>query len=198
MAISSTLARIWLASTVEIGCLVRSFFCLRATEKACFHSGGQLLNNDTIVNIALELVDACWNTYASTAYVFPPPYHHHLTIHFNRTGIGPESFAFQSSDPKSSSPPSSSSAFNKAHGFWITDADYILRPEVLESNFYAWRVTGNTTYLDRAVSAIHSFKTYLQTPETSGFAGLNDVNDVNSDKIDDQESFWFAEVLKYL
>ena len=39
---------------------------------ACFHGGnwllgGKLLNNQTIVDIALELVDACWNTYASTA-----------------------------------------------------------------------------------------------------------------------------------
>ena len=39
---------------------------------ACFHGGnwllgGKLLNNDTIVDIALELIDACWNTYASTA-----------------------------------------------------------------------------------------------------------------------------------
>lgn len=31
--------------------------------------GGRLLNNQTIVDIALQLVDACWNTYASTAYV---------------------------------------------------------------------------------------------------------------------------------
>jgi hypothetical protein len=27
------------------------------------------LNNDTIVKVGLELVDACWNTYAGTAYV---------------------------------------------------------------------------------------------------------------------------------
>jgi hypothetical protein len=26
-------------------------------------------DNDTIVQHALELVDSCWNTYASTAYV---------------------------------------------------------------------------------------------------------------------------------
>lgn len=31
--------------------------------------GGKLLNNNTIVKIGLQLVDACWNTYASTAYV---------------------------------------------------------------------------------------------------------------------------------
>lgn len=29
--------------------------------------GGKLANNDTIFNIGLQLTDACWNTYASTA-----------------------------------------------------------------------------------------------------------------------------------
>lgn len=36
-----------------------------------WNTGGKVLNNQTIVNIGLELVDACWNTYAGTAYVFP-------------------------------------------------------------------------------------------------------------------------------
>jgi mannosyl-oligosaccharide alpha-1,2-mannosidase len=41
---------------------------------ACFHGGnwilgGKLLNNQTIFDIGLKLADACWNTYASTAYV---------------------------------------------------------------------------------------------------------------------------------
>ncbi len=39
---------------------------------ACFHGGnwllgGKLLNNNTIVDVALDLVEACWNTYQSTA-----------------------------------------------------------------------------------------------------------------------------------
>jgi mannosyl-oligosaccharide alpha-1,2-mannosidase len=37
-------------------------------------SGGKLANNDTIVNISLQLNDACWNTYAGDAYVFSPPH----------------------------------------------------------------------------------------------------------------------------
>lgn len=45
---------------------------------ACFYGGnwilgGKLLANDTIVNIGLKLVDACWNTYASTKCVSPFP-----------------------------------------------------------------------------------------------------------------------------
>ncbi|KAJ7591434.1 glycoside hydrolase family 47 protein [Mycena floridula] len=158
-----------------------------SSHLACFHGGnfllgGKLTNNDTIVDVALELIDACWNTYASTA-----------------TGIGPEAFAFESSDglfTGGSNPSASQQAFYNLHGFYITSSAYILRPEVLESNFYAWRVTGDTKYLDRAASAIQSFNAHL--PTTVGYAGLNDVNNVNSSKIDDEESFWFAEVLKYL
>ncbi|KAG6811843.1 hypothetical protein H0H92_005575 [Tricholoma furcatifolium] len=144
--------------------------------------GGKMLNNDTIVNTALELIDGCWNTYAST-----------------ETGIGPETFAYISPDGNftgGTAPTAAQLAFNAKHGFYITTADYIQRPEVLESNFYAWRATGDTKYLDRAASAIKSFNTYLQTP--TGFAGINDVDDTTQGLIDDTESFWFAEVMKYL
>ncbi|KAG5635310.1 hypothetical protein H0H81_011772, partial [Sphagnurus paluster] len=156
-----------------------------SSHLACFHGGnwifgGKLLNNQTIVDIGLQLVDACWNTYASTA-----------------TGIGPEGFAFISSDGEfGGSPSAADRIFHDAHGFYITSNYYILRPEVLESNFYAYRATGDTKYLQRAASAIDSFNKYLRTP--TGFAGVWNVHDAKSDKIDDTESFWFAEVLKYL
>lgn len=32
--------------------------------------GGRLTNNQDVVNAGLELNDACWNTYASTEYVY--------------------------------------------------------------------------------------------------------------------------------
>ncbi|KIJ61540.1 glycoside hydrolase family 47 protein [Hydnomerulius pinastri MD-312] len=154
---------------------------------ACFYGGnwilgGKLTNNDTLVNIGLQLTDACWNTYASTA-----------------TGIGPEVFAYASSDGNYTggpAPDDEQTQFYNDHGFYITTADYILRPEVLESNFYAWRVTGDTKYLDNAAHAIESFQKYL--PATVAYTGINDVNDIESSLIDDMESFWFAEVLKYL
>lgn len=38
--------------------------------------GGHMTNNQTIIDVALELVDSCWNTYASTALVF------HFSKHF--------------------------------------------------------------------------------------------------------------------
>ncbi len=116
------------------------------------------------------------------------------------TGIGPESFAYASSDGAytgtNNEVPATQMPFYLQNGYYITDANYVQRPEVLESNFYAWRVTGDPKYLDRARSAVKSFATYLNV--STGFAGIEDVNDPNTAKIDETESFWFAEVLKYL
>jgi mannosyl-oligosaccharide alpha-1,2-mannosidase len=87
-------------------------------------------------------------------------------------------------------------SFYLDHGFYITSSYYILRPEVLESNFYAWRVTGDEKYLSRAEAAVASFRKHLRVDE-GGYVGLFDVMDP-SRKVDDTESFWYAEVLKYL
>ncbi|KAJ6548469.1 glycoside hydrolase [Mycena capillaripes] len=135
--------------------------------------GGKLLKNQTIVNIALELNDGCWSTYAGTA-----------------TGIGPENFAFISSDGNFTGDTISADqiAFYNEHGFYITTSDYIQRPEV----------TGDTKYLDRAAAAIASFNKFLPPPDGVAFACLNDVNNPAAGLMDDTESFWYAEVLKYL
>ncbi|KAK0216656.1 glycoside hydrolase family 47 protein [Armillaria nabsnona] len=158
-----------------------------SSHLTCFHAGnwlygGTLLGNETIVDMALGLMEGCWNSYAGTA-----------------TGIGPESFAYMASDGNytgATRPSEDQLTFYEEHGYYITSSYYILRPEVLESNFYAWRITGDTKYLDRATSAVNSFKEFL--PGAVAFDGIYDVNNVTSAKVDDMESFWFAEVLKYL
>ena len=67
---------------------------------------------------------------------------------------------------------------------------------MLESNFYAWRATGDIKYYNRALAAAHSIDKFLKV--NNAFAGINDVRLTNSGFIDDTESFFFAEVLKYL
>jgi mannosyl-oligosaccharide alpha-1,2-mannosidase len=117
-----------------------------------------------------------------------------------RTGIGPETFAYISDDGDytGNGPPTQEQLeFYNKHGFYITAPDYILRPEVLESNFYAWRATGNITYYQRAQRAVQVFNSHVIIPN-GGAVGLIDVNNVTSALIDDTSSFWFAEVLKYL
>jgi hypothetical protein len=124
-----------------------------------------------------------------------------IIFHFsNRTGIGPDGFAFVSKDSLSTLDAISDQqkAFNAKHGYYITSSAYILRPEVLESNFYAWRATGNVTYLDRAAEAIKSFNKFLSVDSSGGFSGIWNVDDLSAGRDDHTESFWFAEVLKYL
>ncbi|CAK4031956.1 glycoside hydrolase family 47 [Lecanosticta acicola] len=109
---------------------------------ACFDGGnfilgGLVLQEQRYVDFGLQLVNSCENTYNQTL-----------------TQIGPESFGWNASEV-----PANQTAFYRRAGFYITSGAYVLRPEVIESFYYAYRATGSRIYQD--------------------------------------ESFWFAEVLKY-
>lgn len=108
---------------------------------ACFDGGnfllaGLVLKNQKYIKFGLDLVDGCEDTYASTL-----------------TGIGPELFNWvESGTPANDStnppPPADQQAFYEKAGFYITNGQYILRPEVLESFYYAYRLTGDQKYRD--------------------------------------------------
>ncbi|KAJ7851679.1 glycoside hydrolase family 47 protein [Mycena olivaceomarginata] len=156
---------------------------------ACFHAGnwllgGKLLNNQTIINIALELNDGCWASFPFELYCF--------------TGIGPEGFAFISSDGNFTGDTITADeiAFYNKHGFYITASDYIQRPEVLESNFYAWRRYHWRYKISLTVQRqqSHPFNKFLPSPNGVGFACLNDVNNPAAGFIDDTESFLYLYV----
>ncbi|KAL4863688.1 hypothetical protein BDV12DRAFT_25423 [Aspergillus spectabilis] len=139
-----------------------------------FLLGGTVLGRQDFTNFGLQLVASCHETYNVTA-----------------TGIGPESFSWS----PSSVPGSQWDLYQRA-GFYITEGSYNLRPEVIESFYYAWRVTGDEKYREWVWDAFTSINKYCRTG--SGFAGLRDVNAANGGgQFDNQESFIFAEVLKY-
>lgn len=77
----------------------------------------------------------------------------------------------------------------------IVDSKFILRPELIESLFYLHRVTGKPMYRERAWQIFLSLEQHCKVP--SGFSGLTDVNKPGSFN-DSQQSFFFAETLKYL
>lgn len=156
----------------------------RSSHLECFHGGnwllgGKLLGNDAIVQYGLQLTEACINTYTSSA-----------------TGIGPESFVFRSASGSTNGVKISNEAFYAQNGFDYDAKSYVLRPEVLESVFYAYRVTGDKKWQDAAWAAFQSIKKYCKAPLS--FAAINDVSDVNTSQLDDSESFLFAELFKYL
>jgi mannosyl-oligosaccharide alpha-1,2-mannosidase len=104
---------------------------LESGHLACFDGGnfilgGLVLEEQKYIDFGLELVASCENTYNQTL-----------------TGIGPEGFAWDDSEV-----PANQTEFYKRAGFYITSGAYILRPEVLESFYYAYRATGDRKYQD--------------------------------------------------
>ncbi|OAA64222.1 mannosyl-oligosaccharide alpha-1,2-mannosidase precursor [Niveomyces insectorum RCEF 264] len=158
---------------------------------ACFDAGniilgGLTLNEPRYVAFGETLTAACRELYVATA-----------------TGIGPETFAWQDNGDlaalnasNNAPPPANQAALFDKGGFWIQDGQYVLRPEVIESYYYAYRATGDTKYQDWAWDAFLAINTTCAAG--SGYSSVNNVNAPGGGSFqDDQESFWFAEVLKY-
>jgi mannosyl-oligosaccharide alpha-1,2-mannosidase len=93
--------------------------------------------------------------------------------------------------------PSSQSAFYAKSGFYLNDASYDLRPEVIESYYYAYRVTGNPKYQEWAWEAFKAINASARIG--AGFTQITNVNVAGGGgaQNDMQESFLFAEVMKY-
>lgn len=81
--------------------------------------------------------------------------------------------------------------------FVITqDFAYKLRPEVVESYFVLWRVTGDPIYREWAWEVALAIEKHCKCKLTGGYSGISDVRNASSEKTDFQESFFLAETLK--
>lgn len=108
----------------------------------------------------------------------------HESYNRTATGLGPECFRFTESV--------------EARAIRSNEKYYILRPEVVESYFYMWRLTKDEKYRQWAWEVVLALEKYCRVP--GGFTGLRDVYNASPDapKDDVQQSFFFAELLKYL
>jgi mannosyl-oligosaccharide alpha-1,2-mannosidase len=160
---------------------------LKSGHLTCFDGGnfilgGIVLDRQDYIDFGIKLVHGCWKTYEISA-----------------TGIGPERWSF---DPKNV--PTTQRQLFESGGFYTNgpgdpewSATYSLRPEVIESIYYAYRATGDPMYQDWAWKAFESIQRYCKTDR--GYVGLVDTNNATSPfRQDMQESFFFAETLKYL
>jgi mannosyl-oligosaccharide alpha-1,2-mannosidase len=137
--------------------------------------GGEVLGRPDIKAAGLYLTKGCRMTYASTL-----------------SGIGPERWSWDNS-----SVPEQYKAFYETAGYYPTVTSYDLRPEVVESYYHAFKLTGNATYKDWAWEAFVAIHNACWTD--CGYSAIFDVTARDGGKKNDfQESFWFAEVLKYL
>ncbi len=82
--------------------------------------------------------------------------------------------------------------FNYATGK-IEDPGYALRPEIVESTWYLYHLTGDPHYRAMGEHLFRNFVRYCRAPD--GYAALKSV--VTKEQTDAQESFVFAETFKY-
>jgi mannosidase alpha-like ER degradation enhancer 2 len=92
---------------------------------------------------------------------------------WNVQGIEPESFDYRSGE--------------------IKDPRYPLRPEIVESAYYLYRLTGDAHYRTMGKALWTDFMKYCRTAE--GYAALESV--VTKKQKDSMQSFVFAETFKY-
>jgi mannosyl-oligosaccharide alpha-1,2-mannosidase len=74
--------------------------------------------------------------------------------------------------------------------------EYILRPESAETVYTLWKFTGLQHYRDSAWEMFRAINRSCRVP--GGFAGVFDITETNLTYLDQMESFFLAETLKYL
>lgn len=156
----------------------------RFSHLGCFAGGNwilgaKMLDNDKFLEYGLALTEGCANTYRSSP-----------------SGIGPESFVFVGRDGNINGVTINDRPFYAKHGFDFEVTQYVLRPEVIESIFYAYRTTGDPYWQELAWSAWTSIKKHCKAP--AAFAAIDQVNSTAPALLDDSESFLYAELFKYM
>lgn len=76
------------------------------------------------------------------------------------------------------------------------DAHNLLRPEFIESLWYVYQITGNSTFQDWGWKIFQSFEKYTKVED--GYTSIGNVNNPDDTKPRDMmESFFLSETLKY-
>uniref|UniRef100_A0A8K9V1N7 alpha-1,2-Mannosidase n=1 Tax=Oncorhynchus mykiss TaxID=8022 RepID=A0A8K9V1N7_ONCMY len=106
----------------------------------------------------------------------------HESYSRSATKLGPEAFRFDGGA--------------EATATRLSDRYYILRPEVIESYMYMWRLTHDPKYREWGWEAVEALEKHCRVE--AGFSGIRDVyaQTVSHDNM--QQSFFLSETLKYL
>jgi mannosyl-oligosaccharide alpha-1,2-mannosidase len=163
---------------------------------ASFILGGIVTGEKRFLDFGLSLVNTYAKIYAST-----------------KTGIGPESFGWIPDSCDSGKEKRREvcrvpeiykeqdiSGFVKQAGYWATNTRYLLRPEVLESLYYAYRATKDVRYRELSWEILSNIVQW--TKAGSAYAELEDVNRVmtvgaNDGRRDWMSSYMLTEVFMY-
>ncbi|KAK4503868.1 hypothetical protein PRZ48_004783 [Zasmidium cellare] len=174
-------------SYLDVNGTIRYF----ADDFSCFAGGnyllgGALLDIPEITALGIAYTDGCHQTYNTTT-----------------TGLGPLAWAWFNSSGQAYNPASENDAAAlksaSKRGFWIPARveNWFSRPEPIESIWYAHRITGDPRWAE------YNWEIFKAINETSrnrlAFAAVNNVDMPGGGSMSDAlDSFFFAEVLKYL
>ncbi|KAI8326339.1 seven-hairpin glycosidase [Martensiomyces pterosporus] len=151
----------------------------------CFFPGtlalaSRLLNDSDTLDLAHDLLLSSYNTFARMP-----------------TNIGPEDFGFLPDGDDDRDLTLEQRQEIKKYGFYLDRPYYLMRPEVIESIFYFYRITGDEKYADWIWNIWQGIKANCAVD--GGFAGLRDVRiGREGGLVGKQESFVFSETFKYL
>ncbi|KAJ7447562.1 glycoside hydrolase [Mycena galericulata] len=109
-----------------------------------------------------------------------------------KTGLAPEGVNFRTE----ADPPGERDWYIKGANAGGTPP-YDARPEISESVFLAWRLTGDPRYRAHAWDIFSAIERHCRLPE-GGYATVLDVDAVPVTYADKQETFFLSETLKYL
>ncbi|KAF7188555.1 putative mannosyl-oligosaccharide alpha-1,2-mannosidase [Pseudocercospora fuligena] len=162
-----------------------------ADDFSCFAGGGwllggALLDRSEISQLGVAWTDGCHHTYNTST-----------------TGLGPLAFAWFNEKGGAFDPTDvNDTAFQKsqaARGYFLPAGveNWFSRPEPIESLFYAHRITGDPRWAEYAWTVFKAMNTTSRT--NIAWAAVNNVDMPYGGSMSDAlDSFFFAEVLKYL
>ncbi|UJR10262.1 hypothetical protein I4U23_014471 [Adineta vaga] len=155
--------------------LSKSEFSPKMDHLACFLAGNMALgwyyrrDLTYLLDMAKNLTNTCYQMYAQQP-----------------TGLSPEIVYFNL--VSKSNEPTISVRDNDVHN--------LLRPELIESLYYMYHITGDKIYQDWGWNIFQSFEKY--TRQNDGYSSINDVrHKENVRPRDKMESYFLAETLKY-
>lgn len=157
---------------VIIGELSTGVFNPKMEHLACFLPGTLLLGYkrglpESHLKLAKELIESCYTTYM-----------------INPTHLAGENTYFDVEKP--------SGDIRELFG-----QDYnILRPEFVESLYYFWTLTGNSTYQEWGWNIFMAIEKYSKVE--NGYTSMQHVHSNKPRSLDKMETFFLAETLKYL
>lgn len=120
------------------------------------------------LTLALDLLDTCYQTYIKQPTKLSPEINFFGMKNYRSNDIYVES----------------------------SDTHNLLRPEFVESLYYFWAITGNSTYQDMGWEIFEAFEQH--TKVKYGYTSIGDVTDTGNTRTRDiMDSYWIAETLKY-